>query len=62
MALSSMNVVMRAIRLRMVPGLQGINNVHTSGRMQMGVGSHTSDNDPDVLHKEKEKNLSGALQ
>jgi len=39
--------------------LQGINSLHTSSRMQMGFGSHSSDNDPDVIHEEKEKHLSG---
>ena len=43
-------------------GLQGVSRLHTSSRMQMGFGSHTSDNDPDVLHKEKEKNLSGEIR
>ncbi len=42
-------------------GPQSINGMHTSSRMEMGFGSHSSDNDPDVLHKEKEKNLSGTL-
>ena len=35
------------------------NGFHTSGKASMGFGSHASDNDPDVLHKEKEKNLKG---
>lgn len=52
----------RVLRVNRIPGLQGVNNVHTSSRVQMGFGSHGSDNDPDVLHKEKEKNLSGAFQ
>jgi len=46
-------------RVFRMPGLQGVSNLHTSSRMHMGFGSHGSDNDPDVLHKEKERNLSG---
>ena len=49
-------------RVFRMPGLQGVSNLHTSSRMHMGFGSHGSDNDPDVLHKEKERNLSGAFQ
>lgn len=39
--------------------LQRVNGYTTSSRVQMGFGSHSSDNDPDVLHKEKEKTLKG---
>ena len=62
MALRSMTLAGKVLRLYRVPGLQGVNTLHTSGRVQMGFGSHGSDNDPDVLHKEKEKNLSGILR
>ncbi|CAL5219449.1 g1284 [Coccomyxa viridis] len=54
-----MTLAGRVLRLNRVPGLQGVNTLHTSSRVQMGFGSHGSDNDPDVLDKEKEKNLSG---
>lgn len=37
--------------------LQRVSGYITSSRVQMGFGSHSSDNDPDVLHKEKERNL-----
>ena len=47
--------------MNVAPSLQGVSNLHSSSRMQMGFGSHSSDNDPDILHKEKEKNLSGAF-
>ena len=40
---------------------QGASPFHTSTYACMGTGSHASDNDPDVLHKEKEKNLAGTL-
>ena len=61
MALRSINVARRLANLEVRFGPQGINGMHTSSRMEMGFGSHSSDNDPDVLHKEKEKNLSGTL-
>ena len=38
---------------------QGMNAIHASSSAGMGMGSHASDNDPDVLHREKHKNLSG---
>ncbi len=41
---------------------QGTNTFHTSTKAGMGFGSHASDNDPDVLHKEKEKNLAGTAR
>ncbi|CAL8467572.1 g7110 [Coccomyxa elongata] len=37
--------------------LQRVSGYTTSSQLQMGFGSHCSDNDPDVLHKEKERNL-----
>lgn len=37
----------------------GVRCYTISPRVQMGLGSHSSDNDPDVLHREKEKNLQG---
>ena len=61
MALRSINVARRLADLKVRFGPQSINGMHTSSRMEMGFGSHSSDNDPDVLHKEKEKNLSGTL-
>lgn len=61
MAIRSMTLAGRVLRLNRVMGLQGVNTLHTSSRVQMGFGSHGSDNDPDVLDKEKEKNLSGNL-
>jgi hypothetical protein len=32
--------------------------VHSSGRV-LGLGSHMSDNDPDILAREKKRNLKG---
>ena len=61
MALRSINVARKLATLEVRFGSQGVNSMHTSSRMEMGFGSHSSDNDPDVLHKEKEKNLSGTL-
>lgn len=42
--------------------LQRVSGYTTSSQLQMGFGSHSSDNDPDVLHKEKERNLRGKLE
>lgn len=39
--------------------VQRVSAYTTSSKVQMGFGSHSSDNDPDVLHKEKERNLQG---
>lgn len=62
MAQRGMILVRRVFSLDMRSGVQGVNGMHTSSRMQMGFGSHSSDNDPDVIDKEKEKSLSGALR
>jgi len=59
MALRSMNLARKMVGMDVRLSLQGINSLHTSSRMQMGFGSHSSDNDPDVIHEEKEKHLSG---
>ena len=61
MALRSMKLARRVCSVNLRYVLQGVSRLHTSSRMQMGFGSHSSDNDPDVLHKEKEKNLAGEL-
>ena len=45
---------------RLVVG--GGNRIHTSGKASMGFGSHASDNDPETLDKEKEKNLKGTAK
>ena len=62
MALRSMNLARRMCGEDLRYGLQGVSRLHTSSRMQMGFGSHSSDNDPDVLHKEKEKHLAGEIR
>ncbi len=42
--------------------MQRVSGYTTSSQLQMGFGSHSSDNDPDVLHKEKERNLRGNFE
>ena len=52
----------RAIYMGLPPATIYCRNYYAQSFRQMASGSHSSDNDPEVLHKEKIKHLSGEQQ